>query len=424
MNKWTIVIFASALILQSASAQQQTTPSPKSANDYYVAATEAYKQKDFKAYVENLEQVIAAGARHPRIFYQLAGGYALLGKTEESLNALRKLVAFGLSFKPAEDPDFASLQADAGFKLVLAAFQQNLKPLNRAQVAFEVPEPDFLPESVTYDPVTKTYYVGSIRKGKIVSVDAKGASKDFATGLWSVLGMSVDANRRILWAAANASKDVLGFKEEDKNRSGIYKFDLRTGKLLANYVIPDNTMEHGLGDVIVNREGDAFTTDSVTPAIYRIRNGGDKLEVFAGPEAFRSPQGLCFSNDETTLFVADYVRGVFAFDVKSGAYRKLSSPEDQTIVAIDGLYCYKQDLVATQNGIDPNRVIRMTLSADHNSITRVAVLEANHPKFDEPTLGVIVNDALYFVANGQYGSFLQNPAGTTAPPVILRLRLQ
>lgn len=419
MKQYTIAIFISVLILQTAFAQQQT----QTANDYYVAANDAYKQKDYHSYVANLEKTIAAGARHPRIYYQLAGGYALLGKTAESLATLRKLAQFGLSFKPEEDPDFASLKSNADFNTVLTSFRQNLKPFNRAQVAFEVPDQSFIAEAVTYDPVTKTFYAGSIRKGKIVSINRENKVQDFATGLWCVLGMSVDAKRRILWAAAEASEDAIGFNPEDKNRSGLYKFDLQTGKLVARYVIPDNTKQHVLGDVIVNQNGDAFATDSITPAIYRIRNGADRLEVFAGPEAFRSPQGLALSADEKTLFVADYVRGIFAFSLADGTYRRLESPPDKTVVGIDGLYRYKNDLIATQNGVEPNRVIRLALSPDQTSITDVVVLEANHAKMDEPTLGVVVDDSLYFVANSQYGKFLENREATLLPPVILKLPL-
>jgi hypothetical protein len=80
--------------------------------------------------------------------------------------------------------------------------------------------------------------------------------------------------------------------------------------------------------------------------------------------------------------------------------------------------------VGIQNGLDPHRVTRFRLDAGLEHITEVAVLERGNPHFDEPTLGVVVGDDLYYVANSQYAAFGENGqvrSELLKDPVILRL---
>lgn len=54
------------------------------------------------------------------------------------------------------------------------------------------------------------------------------------------------------------------------------------------------------------------------------------------------------------------------------------------------------------------------------------ILERAHPRFDEPTLGVIVDDALFYVANSQRRHFGRDGSADLdqrQEPAILRLNL-
>ncbi len=109
------------------------------------------------------------------------------------------------------------------------------------------------------------------------------------------------------------------------------------------------------------------------------------------------------------------------------AVSPISPAADTALIGIDGLYFYKQSLVAIQNGTNPHRVIRLFLGPKHREIVKSEILEANNPLFDEPTLGVLVKNELYYVANSQWETI--NKKGELAPddklrePVILKLRL-
>ena len=86
-----------------------------------------------------------------------------------------------------------------------------------AEVAFRIADPDLIPEGIAYDPKTRTFFVGSTFKRKIVAVDAAGRARDFTTeaqdGIFGVLGLRVDADRRILWAISAPATTVQDLSE-------------------------------------------------------------------------------------------------------------------------------------------------------------------------------------------------------------------
>ena len=60
--------------------------------------------------------------------------------------------------------------------VILAFLLQTSAP---GTVAFRIADPELIPEGIAYDPATKTFFVGSTYKRKIVAVDAAGKTRDF-----------------------------------------------------------------------------------------------------------------------------------------------------------------------------------------------------------------------------------------------------
>ncbi|HXI88901.1 MAG TPA: hypothetical protein VNO24_02695, partial [Blastocatellia bacterium] len=284
---------------------------------------------------------------------------------------------------------------------------------------------------LAYDPVEETFFVSSVHKRKILSVSRTGETKTFASeqdGLYSVLGMSVDARRRHLWVTTTAFPQMLNFMKEEDGVSAVFKFDLRTKKLLKKYVLSNATKKHALGDLIIQSNGDVFTTDSLSPAVYVIRPQKDEIELFLEDAGFGSPQGLAFSSDERHLFMADYGTGLFDIDVKTQKVTHFAPLPGATLLGIDGLYFHKGSLIGVQNGVTPQRVVRLSLSKDLGRVERLEVLEANNPVFLEPTLGVLVKDTFYFIANSQWPLVDENgklaAEDKLQDPVVLKMRLE
>ena len=200
-------------------------------------ATADYKAKDYAKFLENTKQASDLRPNHARLLYNLADAYALNNQPAESLAILERLAAMDLFFDVGKDDDFKTLFDLPRFKKIQSEFALNQKAINRSQKALTIPNKDLITEGIAFDPKTKRFFVSSIHKRKIVSIDKNGKVSDFSLesdGLWSVSGMRVDEKRNVLWAATTAFPQMENFQKADDGKSAIFKYDLKTGKLLKN----------------------------------------------------------------------------------------------------------------------------------------------------------------------------------------------
>lgn len=301
-------------------------------------------------------------------------------------------------------------------------------PVINSYISFSLSEKDLLPENVAFDPVDEAFYVGSTRKGKIVRYK-EGTYSTFAAreehGLWQVIGMKVDPERRLLWVCSSQGENLDGYTKSDTNKAGIFKFDLRTGGLLKKYVLDEPGKSHFFNDLVINAKGDVFATHMFgDAAIYRISAEKDELEVFLKPERFAAPNGIAISDDGKLLFIAHRF-GVKTLNTETKEFLNLQYPEDVTMKGIDGLYFHDRSLIAIHS--ESKLVRRYRLDDTLGKVVDGETLESGHPLLDVPTTGVIVGNWLHYVANSQFGSFAENgsllPYSRLVQPVILRVRL-
>jgi hypothetical protein len=136
---------------------------------------------------------------------------------------------------------------------------------------------------------------------------------------------------------------------------------------------------------------------------------------------------MALTPDQRTMYLADYSRGILRIDLASRAVALLPTSDNVLALGIDGLYLVDGRLVGIQNGVAPHRVVRLTLSPGGDSVAAGEVLERAHPRYAEPTLGVVVNHELYYVANSQWERFGDDgriaDSSALLRPTVLRLRL-
>ena len=131
--------------------------------------------------------------------------------------------------------------------------------------------------------------------------------------------------------------------------------------------------------------------------------------------------------DGKRLIVADYSSGLHVLDLASGAIAPMPVPADASLIGTDGLVRDGGDLIAFQNGTNPQRVVRLRLDAAMTRVEHWTVLAANLPNLEEPTSGVVVGDDLVFVARSQWTDFKDDGSLRRTPPgpaVIARLKLR
>ncbi|HWP95196.1 MAG TPA: hypothetical protein VNL72_05620 [Gammaproteobacteria bacterium] len=397
----------------------------------YEQALAARARGDFMAMEQELRGALALRPGHPRLLYTLAATRALRGDPAEAVAILTRLANMGLSYDPAQDPDFAGIAAFPGFRPVAERLARNAAPLVASLPAFGLAAPTFMPEGLAYDETSGAFFVGSVRERRILRVPPEGPATSFADaargGLWSVLALHVDRSRGWLWAASAALPPMDGFEPSLAGRSGLFAFALADGAPVATFVL-EEPGEHLLGELAIAPDGMVYATDSLGGALYALDVNQGVFTRLTPPGALLAPRGLAFDATGARLYVADHAAGVRVFDRHTGTLAPLVEATDVCTFGIAGLYRHGTSLIAIQNGIRPNRVLRMDLDESGTRIVAAVALEANHPQYGEPTLGVIVGDSLYYIANSPWQRF--DTAGRLPPatelrdPQILRLPLR
>jgi WD40 repeat protein len=296
-----------------------------------------------------------------------------------------------------------------------------------SQLAFHLAEKDLLPESIAFDPKNGSFYVGSTRKGKVIRVDAKGAAHEFIAprqdGLWMVIGIKAHPTRRVLWVCSFDGGNLEGHKASKTNASGVFTFNLDTGKLIRKWVLDAPGEVHGFNDVTLTRDNDAYVTHMFNEAaIYRITHTDQKLELFLKTEGLTDINGITLSPDERTLFVAGN-EGVQAIDVATKRARLITPTEGQPMTVIDGLYYYNGGLL----GIRGNSINWYQLDDNATRVVVTNILEKDHPLMDIPTTGVLVGDEFYYVAASMVDAVKPDgtiPPGRLSESPILKLKLR
>ncbi|MGB5335933.1 MAG: hypothetical protein WBN07_09945 [Woeseiaceae bacterium] len=401
------------------------------ADDYSDARSElvaAYQAADFKAMRLAARKAAAARPGYPGALFNLALAQALDNDPSASLQTLRDLLAMGIDFGVADIDEFSGLKELLDWAGYEAAVARLHEPVGFVERFAALEKPDFIPEGIAVD-ADGRLYLGSIRYGALVRVD--GSREDDAVqtlstpdnGHWSVFGMRFDG-RGGLWFASAA---VPQFLEAGPmaGRSGLFRYDLGSGEISSRAVLPAAEHAQVLGDLVIAPDGRIYTTDSLTGVLYRFDPASGEFDTLVDRGAFESPQGLVLDRAGKHLYVADYVGGLYRVALVDGKTDKVAIQANVTDYGIDGLYRYGDELIAIQNGIQPNRVIALQLDDRGLSILSGRVIAANLDGFDEPTLGYVAGDDFYFVANSHWNRFDADnnlPDGLSGP-LILRAPL-
>ncbi|MBN8480388.1 MAG: hypothetical protein J0L88_02225 [Xanthomonadales bacterium] len=349
--------------------------------------------------------------------FALAALHARKGDKTKTYDILLKMKEQGYGIDLVNDKRFEKVADTELWQYLSQSLKANMAPFGEGKLAFELPKGDTLYESLAWDPKRQQLLVGSARDGSIQLVSKDGKLKPFiqpdaTNGLWGVYALAADAPRDLLYVAAAASTYFRGFSEADLGKSAVFKFQLSSGKFLARYLAPGEGT-HTLTSITVGKGGQMFVADGRRNVIYRV--DGDALKVVAADPNLKSLRGLAVSDDGKLLYFADYMLGIFGIHLATGkGFAVEYNPASLALGGIDGLYWYDGTLVAIENGMRPQRVMRLTLSPEGSKITRVMPLDVARPEFKLPTYGAVAGDKLYFIANsqrnlyGQYGDLKQD----------------
>ncbi len=261
-----------------------------------------------------------------------------------------------------------------------------------ASPTITVPPGPFVAEGLAPAQTGRGWLVGGVLTGTILQLGDGPARTVFQVtdpdlGVYNLLA---DPRRHVLWASAAP-------RPGHTAASKLLEIDWRTGRLLAEHLGPPEA-KSSFGDLMLGADGSLYVSDSGDGRLLRLAPGAQALEVVSHG-VFRSPQGLARAPGRA-LIVADYVRGLFVLGA-DGAVAPLPLPDGRPLTGIDGLLVDGRDLIAVQNGREPNQVLALRLDAGRRRILKVTTL-AEGPPFEQPTGIALRGGRLAVVAHSQW----------------------
>ncbi len=402
------------LLVSSSTAADVAAQAPtfQQISGYIESGLEALGRGDTAGYLRGTGQSFAIAPRVPPVAYHHARAHALGGSRDSALLLLGRLATEGAAavFDAGEDSAFIALRSTPGWRPIAAGIERARKPIATSVPAYELAERDLTAEGTAWDARTRTLFLGSLYKRKIVAVAPDGTPRDFVPsgrdGLGPVVGIEVDARHRGLWAASMVLREA-NIPLVDTTFLGhglLFHYDVDTGRLRRRYVLPPaGDVRHGFNDLTVMPNGDVYLTDSQAGAVYRLPAGEDSVVEIVPPSTYLFPNGITRSDDGALVFVA-HGGGIDRIEAASGRRTRLATPDTLNLGGIDGLAYYRKSLIAHQPGWF-QRVIRIRLDRAEGGVASWETIERHHPRFALPTTGEVAGSEYYYIANAQLRSF-------------------
>lgn len=307
----------------------------------------------------------------------------------------------------ADPDDFVSDPAgNSGARVLCGLIEPRQPGIVKARATFEGAH--VFPEGIAVDTRSGEAYVGSTSNGDIFRI-AQGAQKGElfqtggAPGREGAFGMKLDEQRR-LWVAGGPNGTVA-------------VVDIASASTLAVYKAPTDTPSF-LNDLVVNRDGYVYVTDSFRPVIYRVRSAAASvaptlepwLDLSATPIRYVPNQvnlnGIVASPDGRWLLAIQMATGqLWRIDTQSRAVTQVRI-EGGELKNGDGLVLAgPNELFVIRNM--QNELARVKLAPDWGSGRIVHKLTDVRLRF--PTTAAAVPTGL-MVVNGQLDKQKKPPA--------------
>ncbi len=372
-----------------------------------------------------LEQALTLYPDVSGSYIRLARVQAAAGKRGEALANVEAYARMGQLYDVPGDPALKDLTAVPGWADVAALFDRNRTAFGElTEVGSVTGDPEFIGEGLAHDGAG--WLLSTVSGRTIVRLGAREAMPFLKadTGTGAIFGMAADRERGVLWAAEAWGADIPGGSGPSK--TGLLKISLSDGRILARFLLPEDGGKHQFGDVVLTSDGTVYATDSTGGGLWRLKAGGVRLEQVVAPGAFASPQGMAICPGEGAMVVADYSTGLHRVDLKTGQTAPLTglrtgmSGTDGLVVAPGVDYGLRNAsplpmaVIATQNGVLPQRVLLLRISADCDEVEGADLVAANLPGLDDITLAAVDGSEVVFVGHARWAD--RDPDGKLALP--------
>jgi hypothetical protein len=400
MSSASLAAAALALLTAIGAAAQQSETALQRAGELEDRAESALKAGDAQGRIVADLELLQLLNGSPAVLEALARAYVAVGRPQRALATLDQIADLGLAddaVLSGKDRRFETLDSRPQYKRVLSHWSGNEAPVLLSKIAFTLPDAGLLAEDIDYDARSRSFLVTSVREHKIIRVRPDGTAADFAVSPdgWPMVALKIDASRQRVWATEVAFDGLAVAPRVAWGHSAVLTFDLESGRLLRRIEAP---LHSSLGDLALTSLGEPVVSDGDNGVLYLVSH--ERLTELDRAD-FISPQTAAVAPAPAISFVPDYTRGIARFDLRSGHAEWLNQDggDKVAIIGIDGLYLHGRTLIATQNGVTPERVVLFGLDPSLTHIVSSRVIEQSGATGTDPTHGVVVGDAFYYIAN-------------------------
>lgn len=396
----TLSFMTMILIVSTISGQQRLTE----AISLYNESKKLYQKDDFSGHLEKSLEAHALLPFSRAIKYNLAVSHAINNQFEESFLIIDELIAVDTRIAFDADSVFSELKKTPEYPIYIGKSRQMNAEVVKSEVAFELDQIDLHPESIAFSKETGLFYISSMRKRKIVTYDPETSQvKDWITSeeirdLYGVMGMKISGDGQSIWFCSSPLPQMEGYESDGQYTPSVFKVNLTDKKQLNRFALPIGSVP---GDLTIGPNGACYVSDSAHPRIFRIESKHAKL-FFDGQEQLVNLQGLTLEGNY--LFIADYLLGIHRLNITDMTLTLIEIESPNNTAGVDGLYYFDNSLITIQNGVYPFRIGRYFLENDLK-VVKVEYYDKGADFLDEPTLGLINDDELYFVANSPWGYY-------------------
>ena len=398
------------LLLITVAQAQETGAAPKtkapaqSVAELEQKAYTAYQDKSWVrmyGYNMNLHQMRPFV---PEYMVNIVLASASLNKATTAYHYMLKMQQQGLFFDFNQYPETESIRGTEAYAYINDLAVKAGQPAGEGAkiLTLDVKTGDL--GDIAWDSSRERFLVGTRIEGELLAVKDNGKSKvllkaDDENGLWSIDGIAVDAVNNRLWIASNASRTFRHYTPADAGRGSLFEFDLKTLELVKRYNLPVDPLPHELGGIALTGNGDVYVVDRATPIIYRKPESGGSLQVFAGSPELVALTDLAVAPDNSRIFVADAVMGILLIDPLAQRSSMLAGPETLNLSGVYGIEYIGGNLLITQSGISPQRIMRLKMDPNGMQVDTVTPMASSLPGFDTPGVGTIRDGSFYYFAN-------------------------
>jgi hypothetical protein len=313
----------------------------------------------------------------------------------------------------------------------VGCIRPNALSLESSGSALLVQRAGLYPETLEYDARRDQFLVGSFREGAVYAIDSAGRATRIVDDprLCSVLGIAIDGPRNRLWAVnsdlgACARPSLAG----PKRLAGVGVYDLSSGEpLLYADLAPLVPGPHLLNGLALDAAGNAYITDSLSPAIYEVDAAGNP-SLFLQSAQFTGEginlNGVVVHPDGYLLVIKKSDGSLFKVPLNEPTrFSRVAITE--RFVGGDGLVLTgRRELLIVSNQV-PHQAANSASALSSDDGWASAVLRAVEPLGNSyPTTAVLRGDGLY-VVQSQLDELIQAPperkAGLHARATIRRI---